>query len=223
VRILLVEDDHDLAQITARRLKKDGLVVDIAENGTEAQKLIASVSYDLLILDLILPDSHGFDILRFTRQTSPLVPVIALTAKDKEEDIISGLKHGFDDYLVKPFSYRELFARISVLIRSTPTPPIKKLVFPDLEIQPLTHQVTSKGKPIKLSAHEYRLLLVLAQNHNQPLTANHILQTVWGLDNSPKKGRLLTTISRLRKKLGDTKKTIIQTKNNSYKLSTKDL
>lgn len=222
MRILLVEDDEELAHITALNLKRLGLVVDVAFSGEEALDFLEEnkgydvKGYDVVVLDLVLPDIEGTKLLKEIKSEFANIPALALTAKNAEEDRIRGIKIGFDDYLTKPFSYHELAARLRVLYRSQPNFNDEVIKIGSLQIKPASHTVFIKGNPIKLSLNEFRLLFLLAQQKGQMVSKKEILESVWDRNGLNTNGKLMTTISRLRAKIGDRQKKIIETVRNGY-------
>lgn len=181
--ILVVDDEADLVELVTYHLKKEGFIVDSAFDGETALKKIRKGKYDLIILDLMLPGIQGMELCRILRndpKTSSL-PIIMLTAKGEEVDKILGLEIGADDYITKPFSPRELAARVkAVLRRTTEKPAADKIIEAgDLVINKETYSVTNKGLPVKLSATEFKLLLFLAERRGKIFNRDQILDAVW--------------------------------------------
>lgn len=180
MRLLFVEDDRDIREITARRLRADGYSVDTCDNGEDGQAFIGAAEYDAIILDIMLPGRDGLSILHEIRQQGKDVPVLLLTARDAIEDRVKGLDAGADDYLVKPFSYAELSARIRVLLRRPQTAAADNtLMAADLVMDLSSHQVTRANKPITLSQREFALLEVLMRHKNAVLTRDKIEQHIY--------------------------------------------
>lgn len=217
MRVLLTEDDVDLAEVTAQNLKKHGFAVDQAHSGEEALNLLEdNGEYDAIVLDLNLPDIDGLDLLKELKARAPQTPILALTARDAEADRVGGLQAGFDDYIVKPFSHQELAARLRVLLRSQPPSPPEII-----EVGPITLHLQSQialvnHMPVELTLTEFRLLLFLARNQGRKVSKEEILATVWDRNASEEKAKLETTISRLRKKIGDHDKRFIKTLKSGY-------
>lgn len=180
MRILLVEDDYDIREITARRLRAEGYGVDTCDNGEDAQDYIEATQYDSVILDIMLPRRDGITVLENIRNSGSSVPVLLLTARDTIEDRVKGLDAGADDYLVKPFSYAELSARIRVLLRR-PQANISDNVLQvaDLTMDLNSHKVSRAGKTIILSQREYTLLEVLMRHQDIVLTREKIEQHIY--------------------------------------------
>lgn len=220
MRILFIEDNLNLAKFTALNLKKQGFAVDKAYSGREALTLLEdSGVYDVIILDLNLPDVDGIKLLKDLKAMAPNVPVLALTARDTEEERINGLKRGLDDYMVKPFSYQELVARLRVLYRSRELKKPTIIKVGNLQISSQTQSVLKKRKLIKLTLNEFRLLYYLAKNRGRPVSLRELLESVWDMNSNNDGAKLFTTISRLRKKLGDYNRKIIRTYNGYYLIS----
>lgn len=217
MKILFIEDDTELAEVTALNLEKDGLVVDLAHLGKEALGLLEdSKAYDAIVLDLNLPDIEGMELLKMIKSMVPEIPVLALTARKSEEEKVNGLRQGFDDYVTKPFSHHELAARLRVLYRSKSSPSFDFIKIGSLRIESEAQTVLKNGVPLKLTLTEFRLLNYLAQNKNQWVSKKELLETIWDMNCDIREAKLLTAISRLRKKLSDQDKKIIKTSRNGY-------
>ena len=185
-RILIIDDEPLIVESVSYSLKQEGYEVVAAADGVEGLKLAETEEPDLVLLDLMLPGMNGLEVCRTIRRSSDL-PIIMLTAKEGEIDRVLGLELGADDYVTKPFSMRELLARIkSVLKRTAPTGGApegpKVLVSNDLQIDLLGHEVTVKGEIVNLSSKEYELLRILAGHPGQVLTREQLLNLVWGND-----------------------------------------
>ncbi|HYH04768.1 MAG TPA: response regulator transcription factor [Bacillota bacterium] len=184
-RILIIDDEPMIVESVSYNLKQEGYEVSAAKDGNSGLQLALAQEFDLILLDLMLPGISGIEICREIRKTSE-VPIIMLTAKEGEIDRIIGLEMGADDYVTKPFSMRELLARIrSVLKRMNSVPKqaeVPKLIFDDIEIDLMGHEVTVKHKTIDLSGKEYELLRILATHPGQVLTREQLLNLVWGND-----------------------------------------
>lgn len=182
-KILIVDDEPDIAEIVSYNLKKEGFDVSISMDGADALKTIRRNKFDLLILDLMLPSISGIDlckILRADPQTSSL-PIIMLTAKTEEIDRVLGLETGSDDYVTKPFSIRELIARVRALLRRTKEVTQKERVlrFGELLIDRDSYRVTKKGNLIELSAIEFKILLFLVERKGRVFGREQLLDAVW--------------------------------------------
>jgi two-component system copper resistance phosphate regulon response regulator CusR len=183
MRLLLVEDEADLRNITAKRLKSEGHSVDACENGEDALVYAAATDYDIIILDIMLPKVDGLTVLKRLRAQGKTTPVVLLTAKDSVEDRVNGLDSGADDYLVKPYSYQELLARVRALMRRQPMNLLSNVLeVADLSMDLNTHTVTRCGNLINLSQREYALLEVLVRNKDVVLSRDKIEHHVWNFD-----------------------------------------
>jgi phosphate regulon transcriptional regulator PhoB len=181
--ILVVDDETDLVDLVSYNLKKEGYAVDTASDGEVALAKIRKVKYALLVLDLLLPGLQGIQLCRILRSDPKTVnlPIIMLTAKGEEVDKILGLEMGADDYMTKPFSPRELVARVkAVLRRSAEKPAAEKILKQgDIEIDKERYIVSIKGRPIKLSATEFKLLLFLAERKGKVFSRDQLLDAIW--------------------------------------------
>ncbi|WP_126426965.1 response regulator transcription factor [Brevibacillus marinus] len=202
--ILIVDDEPQILEILASYLTKEGYYVMTAENGRDALELAASAPLDLIILDLMLPDISGEEVCRKIRKTSR-VPILMLTAKSGEADRITGLEIGADDYLVKPFSPRELVARVRAILRRIGDyQALSDLVeLGDLHVSLREKRVTLKGKPLDLTPSEYRLLTTLLRYPGRTWTREELVEEVWGLDFAGSDRTVDTHIKNLRHKLED--------------------
>ena len=181
--ILVVDDEADLVKLVTYNLKKEGFLVDSAQDGEKALAKVKKGKYDLIILDLMLPGLQGMELCRIIRndpKTSSL-PIIMLTAKGEEVDRVLGLELGADDYITKPFSPRELVARVKAVLRRTIEKPAADKIIEagDLVINKETYTVTRKGEPIKLSATEFKLLVFLAERMGKIFNRDQILDAIW--------------------------------------------
>jgi len=203
MRILVLEDQESLAHTIARRLQEVGYSTDIALDGQEGLHFALSANYDLIILDIMLPKIDGIDLLKLIRSKGIQTPVLCLTAKDSIEDRVTGLDAGADDYLVKPFSFDELLARIRALLRrySQTREPIIKVK--DLVIDTNSHKVTRSGKVIELTSKEYSILEYLARNKGRVLTRSQIAEHVWNYDFEGTSNIVDVYIRYLRRKIDD--------------------
>lgn len=183
--ILIVDDEEKIREVVASYLQNEGFATIQSGTGNKAVELVRGGNVDLLILDLMLPDMSGEDVCRAIRQFSP-VPVIMLTAKVSEDDRVQGLTLGADDYVVKPFSPRELTARVKAILRrmqdDTLLAEIISFQNDDLVIRPMKHEVYKIGNLISLTPNEYKLLLILAHHPNRTFTREELIEKVLGFD-----------------------------------------
>jgi DNA-binding response OmpR family regulator len=203
MRMLVVEDEPSLLKIIAKRLKEEGYSVDMAENGKDAQNYILSVDYDCIILDIMIPGIDGLSLLKKIRAKKISVPVLFLTARDSIEDRVTGLDAGADDYLVKPFSFDELLARIRALIRRKLENKETVLSIGDLKMDTLSREVIRDGNIIELTSKEYAILEYLLRNPNRVLTKSQIAEHVWNYDFEYNSNIVEVYIRYLRRKIDD--------------------
>jgi len=202
MRILLVEDDKGASRFIKKGLSESGYVVDAVYDGEEGLHLGQTQSYDLIVLDVMLPELSGFEVLKTLRKKGKCTPVIILTARDAREDVVHGLDLGADDYLVKPFAFAELLARIrAVLRRGQKEQEVTAITVDTLTLNILSHAAEREGHTIELSAREYQLLEYLMRNSGQVLTRTMILEQVWGYDFDTGSNVIDVHINRLRSKV----------------------
>lgn len=210
MRLLLVEDEAKLARFIKRGLEEEQFSVDVAGDGEEAMSLIEATSYDLIILDLMLPKRDGFEVLKGLRARKGWVTVLILTAKASVQDKVKGFELGSDDYLTKPFAFAELVARIrNLLRRSGPTRSVM-LKVGVLTLDPLTRTVRRGDQPIELTNKEFAILEYLMRHPNQVMTRTMITEHVWDYSFSIGSNVIDVYVTMLRKKV-DPEKRLIQT------------
>lgn len=225
MRILLVEDDKSTSRFIKKGLSEQGYSVDVVFDGEEGLYQATTGSYNLIILDVMLPEMSGFEVLKGIRKHGIVTPVIFLTARDDTEDVVHGLELGADDYLVKPFSFSELLARIkAVLRRGEKDAASTRLVVADLSLNLLTRTAERGGRVIELSGREFSLLEYMMRNVGQVLTRTMILERVWGYDFDTESNIIDVHINRLRTKIDkDHEVKLIKTiKGVGYVLKTED-
>ena len=204
MRILLVEDEVDLGNVLKGGLQEQGYAIDLATQGEDALAFASTEPYDLLILDVMLPDVDGFTVCRQLRRSGSNAPVLMLTALDSVEDRVQGLDCGADDYLAKPFDPRELLARIRALLRRGQVQRDPVLCIADIELDTATREVRRGRQPIELTKREYAILELLLRNPNRVLSRDEIAQHIWAFDFSAMSNVIDVYIGNLRRKLGDT-------------------
>jgi two-component system OmpR family response regulator len=182
MRILVVEDEVKMARLVRRGLREEGMAVDVAERGEDALWMAGSTDYDAIVLDVLLPGIDGFETCRRLRSDGVWSPVLMLTARDAVEDRVAGLDHGADDYLVKPFSFAELLARLRALVRRGPVERPVVLEAGNLRLDPATRQVWRGDAEISLSAKEFSLLEAFMRRPGQVLSRYHLLEHAWDYD-----------------------------------------
>jgi two-component system, OmpR family, copper resistance phosphate regulon response regulator CusR len=205
LRILLVEDEVKVARALTQGLEAEHYEVTAAHTGEDAFFLATTEPFDLLLLDLMLPGRSGLEILAALRQRGLQTRVLILTAKDSVEDRVVGLDGGADDYLVKPFAFPELLARIRALVRRAQTDATNKRKVADLELDGASHRVTRKGRPIELTRKEFDLLEYLMQHAGQTVSREMLARDVWQVNEraTPLDNVIDVHIARLRKKIDE--------------------
>jgi heavy metal response regulator len=182
MRILVVEDEKRIASFIERGLKEERYVVDVAHTGEKGLFLAEINAYDVVILDIMLPDIDGISICKQLRDNGINVPILMLTAKNRVQDKVLGLDSGADDYLTKPFAFDEFLARVRALLRKNQSQKVTTLSIADLELDQIKHSVKRGGKDIQLANKEYALLEYLLLNANQIVTRTMISEHVWNED-----------------------------------------
>lgn len=201
MRILLVEDDIPLAETLAEALTDQLYVVDLAEDGEQGWDCAKAFAYDLLLLDVMLPETDGFTLCQRLRSHGYHMPVLMITARDTVGDKITGLDVGADDYIVKPIDLGELFARIRALLRrgNNIIPPI--LEWGNLQLNPSTYEVNYNQHPLRLTPKEFSLLELLLRNNRRVLSRSVIIEHLWKTESSPEEHAVKVHIRSLRQKL----------------------
>jgi two-component system copper resistance phosphate regulon response regulator CusR len=179
MRLLLVEDEQKLAAVLSTGFKAEGFAVDVAASGSQGLDYALTYVYDIIILDIMLPDVSGTEILSAIRARTRAVPILMLTAKDAVADKVRHMEAGADDYLTKPFAFSELLVRVRALLRRAPIQRTDEIRVADLEINRLSRQVKRAGRKIELSAKEFALLEYLAMNAGRVLSRTMIVEHVW--------------------------------------------
>lgn len=203
LKILIVEDEATISAFLQKGLKEEGFFVDAAKNGNEAIMLASSNQYDVIVLDILLPGKNGYEVCRELRASGNYTPVLMLTALDSVDERVKGLNTGADDYLVKPFAFKELLARVNALLRRPRETFERVLRVSDLSIDTVSHTVRRGDVEIELSPKEYRLLEYLARNAHQVLSRTQIAESVWDQDFFSDSNVVDVYIRYLRKKIDD--------------------
>jgi two-component system OmpR family response regulator len=202
MRILVVEDDEKIASFILKGLKQSGFSVDKASDGEEALALCESVTYDAVVLDIMLPKIDGLSVIRKMRREKSQVPVLLLSAMASVDNRVAGLQAGADDYLTKPFAFSELLARIQALIRrATHIAEPTTLVVGDLSMNLLTREVTRANQRIELQSREFALLELLMRHPGRPVTKTMILEHIWDYSFDPQTNVVDVLAHRLRSKV----------------------
>jgi two-component system, OmpR family, copper resistance phosphate regulon response regulator CusR len=206
MRLLVVEDELKLAQYLHKGLSENGHVVDLAHDGIEGRRLAVGGEYDLVLLDVMLPGVDGFGVLAAMRAEGRATPVLMLTARDKVEDRVRGLERGADDYLVKPFAFSELMARVGALLRrgaTNPGPQTTELKLGDLELDLIARRATRSQQRLDLTAKEFNLLTLLLRRRGQILSRTTLAEQVWDMNFDSDTNIVEVAVRRLRSKLDD--------------------
>ena len=201
MRVLIVEDEKKVASFIKKGLQQEGYAADAVYNGAEACQNALLLDYDLVVLDLMLPEKSGLEVLREIRAKKPNLPVLVLTAKGAVDDKVAGLDAGADDYLIKPFAFEELLARVRALMRRPQDHVGNVLELNDLSLDTASYEVKRAGRKIKLSQREYALLEYLMRNQNRTLSKNNIISHVWDYDADILPNTLEVYIGYLRNKI----------------------
>ena len=203
MRILVVEDEERLATLLRQGLVKEGHAVDLAERGEDALDWVLVGEFDAIVLDVMLPGIDGFETCRCLRRQGITVPILLLTARDTVTDRVTGLDSGADDYLVKPFAFAELSARLRALARRPPTTVDVELVGGEVRLKPATRQVWRGDAEIVLTTKEFRILEYLMQHPGRVLTRTMIAEHIWDYDFPNSTNVIDVHVRQLRRKLGD--------------------
>jgi two-component system copper resistance phosphate regulon response regulator CusR len=202
IRILIVEDEQRLAKILKKQFEENGFSVDVAFDGYHGKQLLERTTFDLLILDINLPLMNGFELCGEIRKVNHKIPIIMLTAMGTPDNKLTGFEAGADDYILKPFDFRELLARVNVFLRrSKVNIESEKFRIADLEMDLLAKSVTRAGKKIELTSKEFSLLATLIKNRNKVLSREFIIKEVWDIDFDTGTNIIDVYINYLRKKI----------------------
>jgi len=204
MRLLIVEDEPKTADYLKKGLSEAGFVADVARSGSDGLHLALTESYDLMVLDVMLPEIDGWEILRATRAAGKDIPVLFLTARDQVDDRVKGLELGADDYLTKPFAFAELVARVRRLLRrGKPAAAVEKLAVADLEVDLLRRRVVRAGRRIEVTAKEFALLELLLHHRGEVLPRSLIASQVWDMNFDSDTNVIDVAVRRLRAKIDD--------------------
>src|SRR5258706_3319173 len=201
MRILLVEDDARIARFVAKGLREQAYAVDVSSSGDDALYQAAINTYDLVILDVLIPGHNGFEVCRQLRKSGQRMPILMLTARDAVEDRITGLDHGADDYLTKPFEFRELLARLRALLRRSGELRPAKISVADLVLDTGAQNVSRAGRSVSLTTKEYALLEYLARNAGRVVGRAEIAEHVWDETFDPFSNLIEVYVNRVRRKI----------------------
>lgn len=201
MRILIVEDDRKVASFLEKGLREEGYSVDVSDDGDDGLLKAHVHDYDLLLLDVMLPGKTGFEIVRQLRSRESTVPVLMLTARDAQEDVVLGLDLGADDYLTKPFGFDELLARIRALLRRGGAARPDRLLYGDVELDRVGHKAERRGERLSLTPKEFQLLEFFLLNAERVVRRTELLEKVWDLHFDPMSNVVDVHVGHLRRKL----------------------
>ncbi len=203
MRVLIAEDEPGVADAVARGLRREGMAVDVANDGEEALEKARTFPYDVVILDRDLPRMHGDEVCRLLRDEEPDTRVLMLTAATGVDDVVDGLSAGADDYVAKPFAFAELVARVRALARRAGPARPPALRSGDLELDPARRTVTRNGEPIELTPKEFGVLETLLAADGAVVSSEQLVERVWDENADPFTNSVRMTVMKLRRKLGD--------------------
>lgn len=219
MKVLIVEDDRKLQSFIARALNEEGYVTDICRTGREALEQLGQITYDLVVLDWMLPEGDGLSVCRSLRERGSRVPVLMLTARDDVGEKVLALDAGADDYVTKPFHLAEFLARVRSLLRRTADSQVSALRVGTLSLD-LRHRVLHvQGRRIELTGRELGLLEVLMRNAGRVVTRTEILDQVWGVHFDPESNVIEVHMRRLREKLGDAAASLETVRGQGYRMA----
>lgn len=201
MRILIAEDEPSMGDLLAQGLSEANHTVTLARDGEEALAALAVTAFDAIVLDVMMPRVDGLEVTRRLRAQKDNTPVLMLTARDADADVVRGLDAGADDYLVKPFTLSILMARLRAISRRAANAPVRELVVDQVRLNPASRQVTRAGVPVALTPTEFRLLELLMRRANRAVARNAIIEGVWGFNEEVESNTLDVYIKMLREKV----------------------
>ena len=203
MKLLIVEDEVKTANFLKRGFDEAGFVVSVAQDGIEAVHHLEAGAFDLVILDILLPGMSGWDVLQWLRGAGLQMPVLILTARDAVSNRVRGLELGADDYLIKPFAFAELLARVRTIMRRPPIREAATLHVADLDLDLAAHRAARAGRRLELTAQEFKLLSLLARHTGEVLTRTSIAEAVWNMHSAGDSNVVDVSMRRLRSKVDD--------------------
>jgi two-component system, OmpR family, copper resistance phosphate regulon response regulator CusR len=203
MRVLVIEDEAKTANYLQKGLSEHGFVVDATASGEDGVKMAKEVKYDMIILDIMLPGRDGWSVMQELKATHAQVPILCLTARDTVADRVKGLELGADDYLVKPFAFSELLARLRSVMRRSPQRQPTNLKIADLEMDLVGHRVSRSGKRIDLTPKEFALLSLLMRREGEVLSRTMIAEQIWDMNFNSDSNVVDVHVRRLRSKMDD--------------------
>ncbi len=204
-RILIIEDEPDMRRGLQDNLEFENYETVTTANGTEGLRLAQKEPFDLILLDLMLPGMDGMEVCKHLKESGSTTPIVMLTARGAEEDKIAGLEAGADDYITKPFSLREMLARVKAILRRVKTDPpsVHEFSFGDITLNFDRYQASKDGKPIEMSPREFEMMRLFVENQGEIVTREQFLEQVWGYTNFPTTRTVDNHIAKLRQKIED--------------------
>lgn len=201
MRVLVIEDEPRMLALLHKGISEEGHDVIVASDGAEGLRLTLDHAFDVVLLDVGLPDMSGYDVAQVLRERSCRSSILMLTAYDKEDEIVRGLNHGADDYLTKPFSFPELLARLRAITRPSPEPAPTAIVVADMVVDMVWHKATRQGQRIGLTRTEFLLLEMLARNSPHVVSRSSLIEGIWGGPNEVTPGALDVLVNSVRGKI----------------------
>jgi two-component system, OmpR family, response regulator len=218
LKILLVEDDSTSASFVAQGLREENYLVDWVNTGPLADQAVSDQDYDAILLDVMIPGVDGFDLCRQWRSNGLSVPILFITARDGLSDRVHGLDLGADDYLVKPFAFEELLARLRARLRRIEAPPTEDLAVGSIRIQPAAHRCFVDGAEIELTPREYLMIEILARNPDRVVSRTQLWEQAWETGSEPNSNVVDVYVGYLRSKLGSARSQLQTVRGSGYRL-----
>ncbi len=218
LKILLVEDDSTSASFVAQGLREENYLVDWVNTGPLADQAVSDQDYDAILLDVMIPGVDGFELCRQWRGNGLSVPILFITARDGLSDRVQGLDLGADDYLVKPFAFEELLARLRARLRRVETPPTEELEVGAIRLQPASHRCFVDGLEIELTPREYLMIEIMARNPDRVVSRTQLWEQAWETGSEPNSNVVDVYVGYLRNKLGSARSQLQTVRGSGYRL-----